>query len=116
MVFQQKQGYFAFFVMTAGQLNQETGLLHEELHHHPRTVHWVFGCRFADHKSDHLPVKPFPMIDHLTAKLFPMIDHLTVKPFPMIDHRKQFEIHLSDHLPVKTMSMARLPPTVLLYL
>ena len=43
--------------------------------------------RFAVHKSDHLPVKTFPMIDHLTAKLFPMIDHLTVKPFPMIDHR-----------------------------
>ena len=42
--------------------------------------------RFAGHKSDHLPVKTFPMIDHLTAKLFPMIDHLTVKPFPMIDH------------------------------
>ena len=31
--------------------------------------------RFAVHKSDHLPVKTFPMIDHLTAKLFPMIDH-----------------------------------------
>ena len=43
LVFQQKQGYFAFFVMTAGQIDQETELLHEEVHHHPRTVHWVFG-------------------------------------------------------------------------
>ena len=67
--------------------------------------------QFGSHKSDHLPVKMFPMIDHLTAKLFPMIDHLTVKPFPMIDHRKQFEIHLSDHLTAKTMSMDELPPT-----
>ena len=29
--------------------------------------------------SDHLPVKPFPMIDHLTAKLIQMSDHLTAK-------------------------------------
>ena len=35
--------------------------------------------RFAGHKSDHLPVKPFPMIDHLTAKLIQMSDHLTAK-------------------------------------
>ena len=69
--------------------------------------------RFADHKSDHLPVKPFPMIDHLTAKLFPMIAQMNFKTFPMIDHRKQFEIHLSDHRNAKTMSMDELPPTEL---
>ena len=57
--------------------------------------------RFAVHKSDHLPVKTFPMIDHLPAK-----------PFPMIDHRKRFDGEMSDHLPVKTMSTAGLYPTV----
>ena len=36
--------------------------------------------RFAVHKSDHLPVKTFPMIDHLTAKLFPMIDQRNKVP------------------------------------
>ena len=44
----------------------------------------------AGQKSDHLPVKPFPMIDHLPAKLIQMIAHLPVKTFPMIDHRQQF--------------------------
>ena len=42
LVFHQKQGYFAFFVMTAGQLDQETELLHEELHHPLGTRHLVF--------------------------------------------------------------------------
>ena len=67
--------------------------------------------RFAVHKSDHLPVKTFPMIDHRNAKLFPMIAQMNFKPFPMIDHRKQFEIHLSDHRNAKTMSMDELYPT-----
>ena len=72
--------------------------------------------RFAVHKSDHLPVKTFPMIDHLTAKLFPMIAQMNFKPFPMIDHRKRFDGEMSDHLPVKTMSAAELYPTVLIIL
>ena len=42
-VFSKKQGYFAFFVLTACQLDQETELLHDELHHPLRTVHRVFG-------------------------------------------------------------------------
>ena len=41
--------------MTAGQLDQETELLHEEVHHHPRTVHWVFGLHVDVSERSFLP-------------------------------------------------------------
>ena len=55
--FSAKNGiFFAFIVPTAGQLDQETELLHDELHHPLRTVHRVFGLHvdvseksFQDH-------------------------------------------------------------------
>ena len=68
MVFQQKQGYFAFFVTTAGQLYQETELLHGELHHHPRTVHRVFGLH-VDVREKSFQDQKIASISPLCAKL-----------------------------------------------
>ena len=63
-------------------------------------------------KSDHFPVKLFPMIDHW--KKVPVIRVIISLPkqFPMIDHLPAKLIQMSDHLPTKMMSMDELSLTV----
>ena len=75
------------------------------LHFLPRVDHQK---QFDGQMSDHLPVKPFPMIEQSAGQ---KSDHLTIKLFPMIDHLPAKLIQMSNHLPTKMMPMDELSLT-----
>ena len=103
MVFQQKQGYFAFFVMTAGQLDQETELLHGELHHHPRTVHRVFGL--------HVDVSEKSFQDQKIASICPLCAKLH---HPNPKNKKVMKIY--SQLSIKSNPLKYLDKNEMFYL